>query len=97
MALPCLHRYAGDKTHAARLLTVLGPEKFAALQKAFGGRRIWVPKKGKQLTCGLCRRREECVFGWRASGRPIARIAEQLSISTKSVYRILASRKGRRA
>jgi hypothetical protein len=92
--LPCPSGFARNDSHAAELLKILGPQKLAALQKVFGGQRIWVPKKGQSMLCGTCRKRDCCIRLWRGKGYSVSKISESLALSPKSVYRILEAEHG---
>ncbi len=93
----CPARYRCDSSGAAELLKLLGPKKFLLVQEVFGGRRMWIPKKGSRLPCAACAERPACIRHWRKGGRTPAAIADHLGISQKSVYRILGARsQGRR-
>lgn len=82
---------------AARLLKLLGSRRLAALQTAFGGRRLWIPKSGSNLRCSVCRYRDQCIRTWRAQGLSIVIIAKRLGVSPKTVYRVLGPGRGRKA
>ncbi len=86
----CPARFSAVGSDAARLLKVLGQARFERLQKAFGGRRLWIPKSGTHYPCGACSRRVRCIRRWRKQGRPARAIAERLGLSPKTVYRVLA-------
>lgn len=73
----------------ARLLQVLGAPALRILQQAFGGRRVWVPKKGTRLPCIACEERDDCIGQWRRQGSTVASIARHLGVSPKTVYRVL--------
>lgn len=75
--------------HAIRLLELLGPRAFRALQEEFGGKRVWVPKAGARFPCAACKVRGGCVHRWAKQGRSPAAIAEHLGVSAKTVYRLL--------
>lgn len=70
------------------MLAVLGPRKFKAMQKSFGGQRLWIPKPGATLSCGACLTRNSCILVWRRQGHSVDAIAKFLNISPKTVYRI---------
>lgn len=76
---------------AARLLKILGSRRLGALQAAFGGRRLWIPKAGSNLRCSVCRTRDECIRTWRKQGVGIPVIAKRLGVSSKTVYRVLGA------
>lgn len=61
----------------------------AALQDAFGGRRVWIPKPEAKVRCLSCRSRDRCIRAWRREGRPVGSIARSLGISQQTVYRVL--------
>lgn len=88
-SISCPFEFKPRDNETVILRRIVGQKKFRALQRTFGGRRIWVPKAGKRMPCGLCRRRNLCVHIWHGRGRKVASIARRLSISPKSVYRIL--------
>ncbi len=87
--LNCPSHYTAADNDAARLLSLLGEPKFTALQKAFGGRRIWIPKAGTRPSCLTCCQRDKCIKDWRKQHRPVADIARHLGVSPKTVYRVL--------
>ena len=74
---------------AARLLKLLGSRRLAALQVAFGGRRLWIPKVGSNLRCSVCGTRDQCIRSWRGQGLSVASISKRLGVSPKTVYRVL--------
>ena len=82
---------------AARLLKILGTRRLAALQAAFGGRRLWIPKAGSNLRCSVCRHRDQCIRTWRGQGLSIGVIARRLGVSPKTVYRVLGFNRVRAA
>ncbi|MCM2304132.1 MAG: helix-turn-helix domain-containing protein [Elusimicrobia bacterium] len=82
---------------AARLLKILGTRRLAALQAAFGGRRLWIPKAGSNLRCSVCRHRDQCIRTWRSQGLSIGVIARRLGVSPKTVYRVLGFHRVRAA
>lgn len=73
------------------LLEMLGPKVFKKVQKAFGGKRVWIPKPGARMPCGVCALRDACIRAWRGQGQTVASISRHLGISAKSVYRVLSS------
>ena len=75
----------------ARLLKVLGARRLAALQAAFGGKRVWVRKPGANMRCIVCGLRDRCIRAWRRRGLPIENIARSLGISRQTIYRVLRS------
>lgn len=94
MALACpadFHSYDGN---LSKLLAILGKRKFATLQKALGGNRVWIPKHGTRIPCELCSRRNRCIRLWKRRGFSVIAIARFLQVSPKTVYRI-AKRKSR--
>jgi hypothetical protein len=90
----CPFRYEPAAVDAARLLAVLGRRRLAALQAAFGGKRVWIPKAGSRLPCLACVSRDRCIRAWRREGRPAAEIARRLGLSLKTVYRVCPVRRG---
>jgi hypothetical protein len=88
----CLSALLPVDSDAARLLKILGSRRLSALQAAFGGRRLWIPKAGSNLRCSVCRTRDECIRSWRKQGVSIAGIAKRLGVSAKTVYRVLGPR-----
>lgn len=88
----CPIHYHAAKNDTARLLAVVGPRRFQALQEAFGGTRLWIPKDGMRISCLTCSNRDRCVRIWRREGRSPVKIAARLGISLKTVYRICAGR-----
>src|SRR5271166_663059 len=89
----CPSRYKPADIDAARLLAVLGPHRLHALQEAFGGKRLWIPKAGMRLPCLACVSRDRCVRLWRREGRTAVEIGTRLGLSLKTVYRICAGRR----
>ncbi len=87
--LSCPGKFTAEDSDVARLLKLLGPAKFKVLQKAFGGRRVWVPKGGTRLSCMTCRERDRCIRDWRRQGKPVEEISNFLGVSPKTVYRVL--------
>lgn len=87
----CSSSHQPIDSDAARLLKLLGSRRLAALQVAFGGRRLWIPKVGSNLRCSVCRYRDQCIRSWRSQGLSIAVIARRLGVSPKTVYRVLGS------
>ncbi|MBI4423200.1 MAG: helix-turn-helix domain-containing protein [Elusimicrobia bacterium] len=88
----CRYGFEPEDRHAIRLLKLLGPRAFQALQTEFGGMRVWVPKPGARFPCGACRTREACARRWRQEGQTPAKIARHLGVSVKTVYRLLDNR-----
>jgi len=82
---------------AARLLKILGSRRLSALQTAFGGRRLWIPKAGSNLRCSVCRFRDDCIRSWRKQGVSIANIAKRLGVSPKTVYRVIGAARAQAA
>lgn len=82
---------------AARLLKLLGSRRLSALQSAFGGRRLWIPKAGSNLRCSVCRFRDDCIRSWRKQGVSIANIAKRLGVSPKTVYRVIGAARAQAA
>lgn len=74
---------------AGRLLALLGSKRFKSLQKEFGGKRIWIPKEGVRMPCGVCTQRDGCIRAWRRQGNSVAEISRHLGISPKTVYRVV--------
>ena len=89
MNISCPSRYVAAEADAAVLLKLLGGTKFAALQKTFGGRRIWIPKAGARPSCLTCKERDKCIITWRQQGQRVDLIARHLGVSAKTVYRVL--------
>ncbi len=87
--IACPDAHAGKDSDAALLLRLVGSRTFAFLQRAFGGRRVWIPKQGARLACKTCRLRDECIRLWRRQGHSASEIARYLRISPKTVYRVL--------
>ena len=93
MARPrCLASHKPRDSDAAQLLKILGSRRLSALQAAFGGRRLWIPKSGSNLRCSVCDTRDQCIRTWRGQGLSIASIAKRLGVSPKTVYRVLGPR-----
>jgi hypothetical protein len=88
-AISCPRQFTPEDSDVSRLLRVLGPAKFKDLQKAFGGRRVWVPKGGTRLSCMTCKERDVCIREWRRQGKPVDTISKHLGVSPKTVYRVL--------
>lgn len=88
-SLNCRWGFKAADRHAIRLLRILGPKSFKILQEEFGGKRIWVPKRGARYPCAACKTRLECAKRWRAEGDSPTKIAEHLGVSIKTVYRLL--------
>ncbi|OGR89492.1 MAG: hypothetical protein A3J74_02230 [Elusimicrobia bacterium RIFCSPHIGHO2_02_FULL_57_9] len=95
MRLSCPSSYRENDSHAVRLLRILGAQKLSALQRIYGGKRIWIPKRGSRAPCAICRLRNECVDVWRSQGASVAAISRFLRISPKTAYRILQMRNSR--
>lgn len=87
----CTYEFRSDGTDGARLLEVLGADALERLQTAFGGKRLWVPKRGVKLRCSVCATRDRCIRTWRRDGLPVPHIARGLGVSAKTVYRVLRS------
>ena len=87
--LKCPSRFAAEDSDVLLLRKALGRGPFVALQKAFGGRRIWIPKSGTRPSCLTCCQRDKCIKDWRKQHRPVADIARHLGVSPKTVYRVL--------
>lgn len=85
----CTFAYRPADTDGARLLKVLGARRLAALQSAFGGKRVWVPKAGGNTRCIVCSLRDRCIRAWRRRGLPVENIARSLGVSAQTVYRVL--------
>lgn len=88
-SLNCRWGFQAADRHAIRLLELLGPRAFTALQDEFGGKRVWVPKAGARFPCAACKVRSGCVKRWRKAGRTPQAIAEHLGVSAKTIYRLL--------
>ena len=84
--------YRPDDSDSARLQKILGNKRFEALQAAFGGKKVWVPKAGTGAGCQACAKRNLCILAWRDSGVPVATIAARLQLSVKTVYRVIRDR-----
>ncbi len=91
--LKCPCKYRGIDSDTARMLVILGKRRFAALQKAFSGRRVWIPKYGSRIPCGICANRNRCIQAWRDLGLPVAAISRFLKVSPKTVYRVLEAQR----
>ena len=87
----CTYEFRADGTDGARLLEVLGADALERLQTAFGGRRVWIPKRGVRLRCSVCVSRDRCIRAWHGDGVPVPSIARGLGVSVKTVYRVLRS------
>jgi hypothetical protein len=87
----CTYAFRPADTDGARLLKVLGARRLAALQAAFGGKRVWVPKSGANMRCVVCSLRDRCIRAWRRRGLPVENIARSLGVSAQTVYRVLRS------
>ncbi|MBI3565350.1 MAG: hypothetical protein HY079_09160 [Elusimicrobia bacterium] len=87
----CTYEFEADGTDGAKLLEVLGAEALERLQTAFGGRRVWIPKRGVRLRCAVCTLRDRCIRTWHRDGVPVPNIARGLGVSPKTVYRVLRS------
>lgn len=88
----CTYAFRPADADGARLLKVLGARRLAALQAAFGGKRVWVPKSGTNMRCIVCRLRDRCIRAWRRRGVPVDNIARSLGISSQTIYRVLRVR-----
>ena len=74
---------AGNPGPADAIARVVGHEAAALLGKLFGGERIWLPNNAGQQT----RRRISLM---RARGSSVSRIARELRLSERYVYKVLA-------
>ncbi|MFI5350476.1 MAG: hypothetical protein ACHQ2Z_13090 [Elusimicrobiota bacterium] len=74
---------------AARLLEIVGIEKFLTLRDEFGGRSVWIPKRSGVWPCGACGLRDRCIYVWHKQGHTPAAIGGILKLSPKTVTRIL--------
>lgn len=88
-SLNCRWGFEPADRHAIRLLEILGPRAFNALQEEFGGKRVWVPKPGARFPCAACNVRAGCVHRWWKQGKNPKDIAVHLGVSSKTVYRLL--------
>lgn len=88
-SVDCRWGFEPADRHAIRLLELLGPRAFHALQEEFGGKRVWVPKRGARFPCAACKVREGCVVRWWKQGKAPNDIATHLGVSSKTVYRLL--------
>ncbi len=72
-----------------RIIEAVGWDGFRALQKYFGGRKIWIPKRSKEPSCGLCLCRDDCVSRWSRMGVSVVKISKFVGVSVKRIYQIL--------
>lgn len=91
-AFSCPSSGRSETSQTAVLLNLLGRRNFKALQRALGGRRIWIPKGGARIPCAACSTRDECIRAWKREGRSVAAISRHLGISPKTSYRVIGSR-----
>ena len=75
--------------NAEKLLKIVGMEKFLTLRDEFGGRSLWIPKRGRIMPCGVCGARDRCIYRWHQQGHTPAVISAALKMSSKTVVRIL--------
>ena len=88
----CTFSFRPADTDGARLLEVLGARRLAALQAAFGGKRVWIPKTGANIRCVVCSQRDRCIRTWRRRGLPVDTISRKLGVSPKTIYRVLRAK-----
>lgn len=91
-----LRRLPEDADPRVWLYAVLGPRRFCAFQKKFGGRRILVPKYRRPLPCGYCPQRTRCLKILRSKGLRPAQIGRRFGITMKHVYALLKPANPRR-
>lgn len=80
--------------NAARMLRIVGLQKFMALREEFGGKRVSIPRSGGVWAGGLCAVRDRCIAQWHRQGLSAEAIAAALKMKPETVARILrASRR----
>lgn len=93
LVLSCPDRFRPREKILARLLEVVGLERFLELQDVLGGRRLTIPGRGKNWPCGICSVRDRCIRSWRKQGHSPSDIAGHLGISRATVRRVLGKRR----
>ncbi|MBI4060709.1 MAG: hypothetical protein HY403_04695 [Elusimicrobia bacterium] len=78
-----------------RLLDIVGLERFLTLRDEFGGRSLWIPKRGGIWPCGLCRIRDRCIIRWHGQGHSPAVISAALKIKPATVGRVISAARRR--
>ena len=85
------------KRSAAKLLRIVGMERFLTLREEFGGKSVWIPKRGEIWPGGLSGVRNRCIEKWHRQGLSAEAIAAALKMKPETVARILrTARRSRR-
>lgn len=80
--------------NTAKLLKIVGMEKFLTLRDEFGGRSLWIPKRGGMWPCGACGDRDRCIYRWHQQGHSLRDLSATLKLHPRTISRILRAGRG---